>query len=108
MSGSGTHRGILVGVDRSASSMAAVKWAARDAAMRNVPLTLVHVVAPVASAAAPWPVIPVPQDYFQRQDDEARRILEDAPGRSRQHRRPWPAVRVQRGGTWPDRFHARQ
>jgi nucleotide-binding universal stress UspA family protein len=78
MSGSQTHRGILVGVDRSASSMAAVTWAARDAAMRNVPLTLVHVVAPVASAAAPWPQIPVPQDYFQRQDDEARRILEDA------------------------------
>ncbi len=44
MSNSETHRGILVGVDRSAWLMAAVKWAARDAAMRNVPLTLVHVV----------------------------------------------------------------
>ena len=78
MSGSETHRGILVGVDRSASSMAAVDWAARDAAMRNAPLTLMHVVAPVVPAIAPWPEIPVPGDYFQRQDDEARRILEDA------------------------------
>ena len=78
MPGSETHRGILVGVDRSASSMAAVDWAARDAAMRNVPLTLMHVIAPVVPAVAPWPEIPVPQDYFERQDDEARRILEDA------------------------------
>jgi len=78
MSGSETHRGILVGVDRSALSMAAVDWAARDAAMRNVPLTLMHVVAPVVPAVAPWPEVPIPQDYFERQDDEARRILEDA------------------------------
>jgi nucleotide-binding universal stress UspA family protein len=78
MSGAETHRGILVGVDGSASSMAAVNWAARDAAMRNVPLTLIHVIAPVVAAAAPWPKIPIPQDYFERQDDKARRILEDA------------------------------
>ena len=73
-----THRGILVGVDRSASSMAAVDWAARNAAMRNVPLTLMHVIAPVVPAVAPWPEIPIPEDYFERQDDKARRILEDA------------------------------
>ena len=48
-----THRGILVGVDRSTSSMAAVNWAARDAAMRNVALTLMHVIAPVVPAVAP-------------------------------------------------------
>ncbi len=78
MSNPETHRGILVGVDRSASSMAAVNWAASDAAMRNVPLTLMHVVAPVVPADAPWPEIPMPQDYFERQDEEARRILEDA------------------------------
>lgn len=34
--------GIVVGVDGSPSSMAAVRWAAREATMRNVPLTLVH------------------------------------------------------------------
>jgi nucleotide-binding universal stress UspA family protein len=78
MSASETHRGILVGVDRSASSTAAVNWAARDAAMRNVPLTLMHVIAPGLPAVAPWSEIPMPQDYFERQDDKARRILEDA------------------------------
>ncbi len=78
MSDNQTHRGILVGVDRSASSMAAVDWAARDAAMRNVPLTLMHVIAPVVPSVAPWPEIPIPEDYFERQDDKARRILEDA------------------------------
>jgi nucleotide-binding universal stress UspA family protein len=78
MSASETHRGILVGVDRSASSRAAVNWAARDAAMRNVPLTLMHVIAPGLPTVAPWSEIPTPQDYFERQDDQARRILEDA------------------------------
>ena len=78
MFGSETHRGILVGVDRSASSTVAVNWAARDAAMRNVPLTLMHVIAPGLPAVAPWPEVAIPQDYFERQDDKARRILEDA------------------------------
>jgi nucleotide-binding universal stress UspA family protein len=41
-----TRRGIVVGVDGSPCSTAAVCWAARDAAMRNVPLPLVHVVNP--------------------------------------------------------------
>lgn len=36
--------GIVVGVDGSASATAAIKWAARDAVLRNVPLRLVHVV----------------------------------------------------------------
>src|SRR4051794_16387627 len=35
--------GTLVGVDGSAMALGAVRWAARDAALRNVPLTLVHV-----------------------------------------------------------------
>jgi nucleotide-binding universal stress UspA family protein len=38
------RHGIVVGVDGLASSQAAVCWAARDATMRNVPLTL----------ATPW------------------------------------------------------
>jgi len=37
---------ILVGVDGSSSSTAAAVWAAREAAMRNIELTIVHVVAP--------------------------------------------------------------
>ena len=42
MSGSEKRYGIVVGVDGSAASNAAVFWAARDAALRNIPLTLVH------------------------------------------------------------------
>ena len=35
---------IVVGVDGSAAALGAVRWAARDAALRNLPLTLLHVV----------------------------------------------------------------
>jgi nucleotide-binding universal stress UspA family protein len=37
-----------------------------------------HVIAPGLPAVAPWPEIPIPQDYFERQNDKARRILEGA------------------------------
>lgn len=54
--------GIVVGVDGSQSSTLAVEWAARDAQMRNVPLRLVHVVAPVFAGESE---IPLPADYAQ-------------------------------------------
>ncbi|BBX45875.1 universal stress protein [Mycobacterium cookii] len=41
---SGKHQGIVVGVDGSPSSSTAVRWAAREAAMRHVSLSLVHVI----------------------------------------------------------------
>jgi nucleotide-binding universal stress UspA family protein len=77
MSDSLVHRGILVGVDGSAAATAAVAWAVRDAAMRNVPLTLVHVISPVV-ASATWPEFPVASDFFRWQDEEAKRVLEAA------------------------------
>lgn len=39
----GTPRGVIVGVDGSPPSNAAINWAAREAALHKVPLTLVHV-----------------------------------------------------------------
>lgn len=42
MSRPSRQRGIVVGVDRSAGSKMAVQWAARNAELRNVPLTLVQ------------------------------------------------------------------
>jgi nucleotide-binding universal stress UspA family protein len=74
MADSLVHRGILVGVDGSAAATAAVAWAARDAAMRKVPLTLVHVISPVVASAV-WPEFPVASDFFRWQDEEAKRVL---------------------------------
>ena len=38
------HRGIVVGLDGSSASRTAVRWATGEAVMRNVALTLVHVI----------------------------------------------------------------
>ena len=43
-----THHGIAVGVDGSPPSKVAVDWAAREASLRGLPLTLVHVDSVVA------------------------------------------------------------
>jgi nucleotide-binding universal stress UspA family protein len=73
-----THRGILVGVDGSSSSKVAVDWAARDAAMRNVPLTLFNVLdPPMATTVRGFPM-PMPHGYLQWQKDEGRKTLDDA------------------------------
>ncbi len=67
--------GIVVGVDGSAASNAAVFWAARDAAMRNVPLTLVHML----NAFVPtYPQVPLATGVAVWQEDDGRRALEQA------------------------------
>ena len=38
-----THSGIIVGVDGSPPSKVAVDWAAREASMRELPLTIIYV-----------------------------------------------------------------
>ena len=48
--------GILVGVDGSAESDAAVRWATREAILRDELITLLHVVAPVIAS---WPMSPM-------------------------------------------------
>jgi len=69
------RHGILVGVDGSAAALAAVRWAAHDAALRDVPLTLVHVVnAPVPG----WSQVPAPAGLRQWQEKRAREFIESA------------------------------
>jgi nucleotide-binding universal stress UspA family protein len=67
--------GILVGVDGSPSSDFAVCWAARDAAMRDVPLTLVHM---LKTFVPTFPQIPLPVGVALWQEDDGRRVLEEA------------------------------
>src|SRR5262245_13403884 len=75
-----THHGVVVGADGSPSSRLAVQWAAREAKMRNVPLTVVHVAATAAAAssALAWPAAPTPEQLLQLEEDQARKILADA------------------------------
>lgn len=77
MSSPHARHGIVVGVDGSPSSQAAVQWAARDAAIRHIGLTLVHVVAPVVSFGMEAE-IPAPSDYAALQDEHAKQLIEDA------------------------------
>ncbi|GAB3014882.1 universal stress protein [Mycobacterium bourgelatii] len=66
---------ILVGIDGSAAALAAVRWAARDAALRKLPLALVHVV----DASLPeWFEVSALAGFRQRQEQRAREFLESA------------------------------
>ena len=74
----GQDRGIVVAADGSPSSVVAVEWAAKDAEMRGVPLLLVHVVAPIVTAAEGWPGAPVSADYTALQEEQAEKIIAQA------------------------------
>ncbi len=67
--------GIIVGIDGSPASDAAVGWAARDAALRGLPLTVVHV---ESSAAATWSQAPVLEETPEEQQAEGRSLLAHA------------------------------
>jgi len=71
-------RGIVVGVDGSPASTAAVQWAARDAALHRVSLTIVHAVAPIPAASGFWGEVPVPAGYAQWRESEAKRVIDEA------------------------------
>jgi len=75
MSTTAKRHGIVVGVDGSPASNFAVCWAARDAAMRNVPLTLVHA---FSTYVPTLPQIPMPSGVGVWQADDGRRALEEA------------------------------
>ncbi len=65
-------KGIVVAVDGSPASNAAACWGARDAALRNVPLTVVHAVATPTSA---WPPVPYPDSLAVRLEDEGKKAI---------------------------------
>lgn len=67
--------GILVAVDGSAESDAAVAWAAREAALRDVQLTLLHAVAPVVVG---WPVGQLYTEMPAWQKDNADEVVAHA------------------------------
>ncbi|MGV0699074.1 universal stress protein [Mycolicibacter sinensis] len=71
-------RGIVVGVDGSTSSTVAVEWAARSAAMRRVPLNLVHVVPPMGIASTIGAKDTALASYAQFHEERSRTILAQA------------------------------
>ena len=67
--------GIAVSVDGSAESDAAVRWAAREALLREADVTLVHVVAPVVVT---WPVGYLRASFAEWQEENAQHAIEQA------------------------------
>jgi len=75
-----TPLGILVGVDGSTDSEAAVRWAADEAVMRNIPLTLVHVLPTPEGGWQAWGLstTPLPADLEKLDEQHAWQVIEDA------------------------------
>ena len=75
MSSTTKDLGIIVGVDGSPASDAAVRWAAHDAVLRGVPLTLMHVEDPIGRT---WSQAKVLEEVSGWQKAEGRGILANA------------------------------
>src|SRR5690348_4354267 len=75
MSAPRENLGIAVGVDGSPASKAAVCWAGREAAMRDLPLTLVYVVTPIIPT---WPEVPIAFQPEQLGHEQAGVYIADA------------------------------
>jgi len=67
--------GIVVGVDRSQASDSAVRWAAREAAIRNVALTLVHA---CPTSTTTWSANPDRAGVHTRLERHMHQIIADA------------------------------
>ena len=80
MSKGSAQEGIVVGVDGSEHSNAAVRWAAHEATMRSAPLNLVYIVTTPLGGWGAWGLSEsrVPEDFGQRQEEEGRQIVADA------------------------------
>lgn len=72
---------IVVGVDGSAPSDAAIRWAARETTMRHTSLTLLYVMPPVLPVwGYGYSLAPLPPDFGEMQQEEGQRVLEAARG----------------------------
>jgi nucleotide-binding universal stress UspA family protein len=67
--------GVLVCVDGSAASDAAVAWGAREATIHRLPITLLHAVAPVVVG---WPVGRLYTDMPGWQKDNGQQVIDQA------------------------------
>jgi nucleotide-binding universal stress UspA family protein len=74
MSTATTHTGVIVGVDGSPPSKVAVDWAAREASMRDLPLTIIYV-SPSPMVAAD---IPMPVTLTERLEKHGQSVLREA------------------------------
>ncbi|OBH92323.1 universal stress protein [Mycobacterium sp. E2733] len=67
--------GVLVCVDGSAASDAAVAWGTREAIMRDLPITLMYVVPPIVVG---WPVGQLYAEMPDWQQDSAQHVIDQA------------------------------
>lgn len=89
---------IVVGIDGSEQSVRAVRWAAAEAAQRNVPLHLVSGVDPTFGYYGA--ALPIPQDAYDAMDRLADQQLADAVAAAHEVS-PDLALTTQRFGTAP-------
>ncbi len=75
MSTGNARLGIVVGVDESPTAQMAVQWAARDAELRKIPLTLVHATSPEFTMR---PNVRPPAGLVRWERDRGRALLDDA------------------------------
>jgi nucleotide-binding universal stress UspA family protein len=64
--------GIVVAVDGSPASTAAARWAAGEAAMRNIPLTVMHA---VTTPTTTFPPVPYPESLVTNLEDEGKKAI---------------------------------
>jgi nucleotide-binding universal stress UspA family protein len=67
--------GVLVCVDGSSASDAAIAWGVREAVMRHLPITLLHAVPPVTVG---WPVGQLYSEMPDWQKDKAQGVIDQA------------------------------
>ncbi|KMV18847.1 universal stress protein [Mycobacterium heckeshornense] len=74
-----SYSGVVVGVDGSSPSRTAAQWAAGEAAMRNIPLTLVHVIfAQARGPALPGKPAPPAAEPNPHEKAVGQKIIADA------------------------------